>query len=278
MSLLRQQMIDLMTVRNFSPRTHASYLFSMVSLVKYFRRSPEELTQDDLQNYLIYLIKEKGLAPASCRLQWHAIRFFYSHVLHWPELTLEVQYPGRPQRIPELLTRSEVIRILEVPDNVKHQSMLKTCYSTGLRISELLTLKVADIDSERMLLRIDQGKGAKDRLVPLPPVLLDCLRQYWRQARPQSWLFPSEQTLRPLHPTSISKVFKEAKQRAGITKKGGIHSLRHAYATHSLEQGMPIHLLQRWLGHRSLHTTLRYVHWVPAYNPGEAEVYDLLAV
>ena len=141
MSPLRQQMIDLMTVRNFSPRTHASYLFSMASLVKYFSLPPEKLTQDDIQNYLIYLLKEKGLTPASCRLQLHAIRFFYSHVLHWPELK---------------------------PWRYSIQTLLKACYSTRLRISELLTLKVADIDSKRMLLRI-AGKGAKDRLVPLSP-------------------------------------------------------------------------------------------------------------
>jgi integrase/recombinase XerD len=112
------------------------------------------------------------------------------------------------------------VRIPDTPDNLKHQTMLKTCYNTRLRISELLTLKVADIDSERMLLRIAQGKGAKDRLVPLSPVLLDCLRQYWRQARPHTWLFPSEQTLRPLCPTTISKVFKESKRKAGVSKKG----------------------------------------------------------
>lgn len=277
MSPLRQQMIDLMTVKNFSPSTCESYLFSMIALVKYFRRPPDELTQEDIQNYLIYLVKDRRLSPNSCRLYLQGILFFYRQVLGWPAIQIRVHYPKRPQRIPELLTQSEVKRILEVPDNLKHQTMLKTSYSTGVRISELLALKVSDIDSERMLLRIDQGKGAKDRLIPLSSSLLYCLRKYWCSEHPTTWLFPGWKSIDPVHQSTINRVFKESKRRAGIKKKGGIHSLRHAYATHSLEQGMPVHLLQRWLGHTDIRTTLRYVHWVPAYKPGEAEGYDLLA-
>lgn len=276
MSPLRQQMIDLMTVKNYSQSTCESYLASMVLLVKYFRRSPDELTQEDIQNYLIYLVKERKLAPNTCRLYLQGIRFFYRHVLKWSAAPMPVLYPRRAQRIPELLSRSEVKRILAAPDNLKHRTLLTTCYSTGARISEVLALKVSDIDSERMLLRIEQGKGAKDRLVPLSSTLLNCLRQHWCREHPQSWLFPGWKNLGPVNHSTISKAFKASKRSAGITKQGGIHSLRHAYATHSLEQGMPVHLLQRWLGHTDIRTTLRYVHWVPAYQPGEAEVYDLL--
>jgi integrase/recombinase XerD len=276
MKELRQKMIDLMTVKNFSPRTHESYLYSMISLVSYYHQPPDELTQEDIQNYLIYLMKDRQLAPATCRLQLNGIRFFFKQVLKWPTCQLTMHYPSRPQRIPELLSRSEVKAILNGLENLKHQTLLKTCYGAGLRVSELVALRVSDIDSERHFLRVEQGKGARDRLVPLSPMLLSVLREYWQHYRPSNVLFYNQTTLQSNSISCAGKVFNKAKKRAGIIKVGGIHSLRHAYATHQLEYGVPMHLLQRWLGHQDIRTTMRYVHWVPEYTPRRPDCIDLL--
>jgi integrase len=189
---------------------------------------------------------------------------------------LSLQTANLAQRIPELLTRAEVGQILSAGKNTKHRMMLTTCYGCGLRVSELVALKVRDIDSERQLLRIEQGKGAKDRQVILSPSLLEQLRDYWRRYRPTLWLFPRRESQIALDVSTPQKVFTVAKRRVGIDKVGGIHSLRHAYATHQLEAGLPVHQLQRLLGHQNLQSTLRYVHWVPGYHEGQTGT-DLIA-
>jgi integrase/recombinase XerD len=263
MTQLREQMIDEMTVRGFSPRTHQSYLMAVKDLARYTHLPPDQLSVDQLQAYFLYLVKERHLSDASCRLYLNAIRFFYLQVLKRASFDVTLQVPKRKQRIPELLQRAEIVRILQACDNRKHRTLLLTCYGCGLRVSELVKLKLRHIDSERGLLRIEQGKGAKDRHVILPPALLASLRTYWRTQRSKVWLFPNEQ--HPDEPLSIctpQKVFRRAKQRAGIDKVGGIHSLRHAYASHQLQAGMPVQQLQYQLGHRSIQSTLRYVHWV----------------
>jgi integrase len=184
--------------------------------------------------------------------------------------------PKKAQRIPELLTRAEVGRILSAVHNLKHRTMLMTCYGCGLRVSELVALKVRHIDSERQLLRIEQGKGAKDRQVVLAEGLLQQLRTYWHQYRPVGWLFAGHDPAIALDISTPQRVFTAAKCRAGIDKVGGIHSLRHAYATHQLEAGLPVHQLQRLLGHQNIHSTLHYVHWVPGYRAGDVGT-DLIA-
>lgn len=166
--------------------------------------------------------------------------------------------------------RSEVARILSASSNIKHRMLLATCYGCGLRVSELVNLQCRHIDGERQLLRVEQGKGAKDRPVMLSPQLLQLLRDYWRQLRPPVWLFPGRYRTQLIHVESAQKIFHSAKHQAGIRKTGGIHSLRHAYATHQLEAGMPIHQLQRQLGHQNIHSTLRYAHWVPGYQEGQS--------
>ena len=165
--------------------------------------------------------------------------------------------------------RSEVSRILAAHSNLKHRMLLTTCYGCGLRVSELVSVQVRHLDGERRLLRVEQGKGAKDRAVILLPTLLQWLRDYWRELRPSHWLFPGVDQQSPLSIASAQKLFHTAKQRAGIKKIGGIHSLRHAYATHQLEDGMPLHQLQYQLGHQNIRSTLRYVHWVPGYRESE---------
>ena len=278
MTPLRHQMIEAMRQRGFSIRTHRSYLAAVGELARYYQRSPARLSPDELQAFFVHLAQERGLSGASCRLYLNAVRFLYLQVLNWPAFEVELIVPKRAQRIPELLTRAEVARILAACTNPKHRMLLETCYGCGLRVSEVCRLRVRDIDGERRLLRIEQGKGAKDRAVSLSPRLLDHLRRYWRAYRPRPWLFPHGQ--RPEQALGIStaqKVFTRAKRHAAVAKVGGIHSLRHAYATHQLEAGLPVHQLQQLLGHRNLQSTLRYVHWVPGVAPHLPGPRDVIA-
>ena len=277
MTPLREQMIKAMQMHGFSERTHRSYLAAVTDVARYYRRSPDTLGNEELDRYFEHLVTERRLAPASIRLTLNALRFLYVEVLHREALRLGVALPKRPQRIPELLTRAEVARILGACSHPRYCMMLTLCYGCGLRLSELLVVRVQDIDGERRLLRVEQGKGAKDRLVAISPRLLEQLRGYWQLARPSHLLFPARfSPNRPLSATSVQKQFTTAKRVAGVRKLGGIHALRHAYATHQLEAGMPVHRLQRLLGHGNLHSTLRYVHWVPSYREGEGEL-DLIA-
>lgn len=278
MTPLRQQMIDAMQLRGFSVRTHKSYLAAVYDLARYYHRAPDQLGIDEIQAYFLYLVKERNLSGASCRLYLNAIRFLYLQVLDWPSFDVSIHVPKRAQRIPELLTRREVARILSACANPKHRIMLMTCYGCGLRVSELVAIKVRHIDGERHLLRVEQGKGAKDRAVILPQTLLVRLRRYWQTYRPVLWLFPNSQSPdQALTIDTAQKAFKAAKRETGIQKVGGIHSLRHAYATHQLENGLPVHQLQKLLGHQNIQSTLRYVHWVPNYRQGELNSADLLA-
>lgn len=277
MTPLREQMIQAMQMHGFSPRTHESYLAAVTDLARFTRRSPDTLGIADLERYFQYLILERKLAAASVRLALNGIRFLFIEVLAWPEMKLGIALPKRPQRIPELFTRAEVGRLLGACEAPRYRMMLTLCYGCGLRLSELLAVRVQDIDGERRLLRVEQGKGAKDRLVPISPTLLAHLRGYWCRFRPSHRLFPAR--LSPnseLSPSTVQRRFTQAKRAAGIDKTGGIHALRHAYATHQLEAGMPVHRLQRFLGHGNLHSTLRYVHWVPRFHEGGGEQ-DLIA-
>jgi len=266
MTLLRKAMIEAMQVRGFSVRTHSSYLSAVTDLARHYHRPPDKLTNEQLQAYFLYLATDRALSGSSCRLYLNAICFFYLQVLQWPEFRVQLQVPKKAQRIPELLTRNEVTRIILACTNGKHRMLLTTCYGCGLRVSEVVALKVRHIDGERHLLRVEQGKGAKDRHVLISQTLLNSLRRYWQRYRPTVYLFPGKEPDTPLTITSAQKAFQKAKALAGIEKIGGIHSLRHAYATHQLEAGMPVHQLQRLLGHQDIHSTLRYVHWVPDYR------------
>jgi integrase/recombinase XerD len=276
MTHLRQQMIDLMMVKHLSPRTQTSYLYSVQSLAVFYHRSPDTLTQEDVQQYLIDLVKRRHLAANSCRLQLQGIRFFYLHVLGQSLVVAHLCYPKRELKIPDLLTHSEAQQLVNAPSNLKHQTLLKVCYGCGLRVSELCRLRVKDIDGERQLLLV-KGKGNKDRLVPLPATVLKQLRYYWQRYRPTDILFYSERGDFPLSISAAQRLYYRVKKAQGIDKKGGIHGLRHAFATHQLEAGLPIHLLQRWLGHSDIHTTMRYIHWVPTYQCyGNNPMVDLL--
>ena len=272
---LRQAMIDAMHMRGFSPRTEQSYLGAVRGLARYTHRSPDTLSPAEVERFFQYLVLERHLAPNTCRLFFHGIRFRYLQILGWPPDALSIALPKRPQRIPELLTREEVARLLAACDTLVHYMLLALCYGCGLRLSELVAVRVSHIDGERRLLRVEQGKGAKDRLIPLSVTLLGQLRTYWQRRRPPDWLFPGRTPGQPLAPTTVQKCYTRTKARAGITKTGGIHGLRHAFATHLLEAGVPVHRVQQLLGHKDLHTTLHYVHWLPLGTEGVQE-WDLL--
>jgi site-specific recombinase XerD len=270
-------MIEAMQQRGFSERTHEAYLYAVSELARYFGRSPSALGIDELQAFFKHLAVERCLSGSSCRVYLHGIRFLYLHVLQRKEFDLQIVVPKLEQRIPELLTRAEVARIIDATENPKHRMLLTLCYGCGLRVGELVAVRVRHIDGERKLLRIEQGKGAKDRLILLAPGLLDELRQYWSRYRPGDWLFPSAHALdMPISDTTAQKVFLKAKRKSGVAKAGGIHSLRHAYATHQLENGLPVHQLQRLLGHGNLQSTMRYIHWVPGMSGGSGGYADLI--
>ncbi len=279
MTSLRQQMIEAMQQRGFAKVTHQSYLRAVTDLARYTRHAPDQLEVDDIQAYFGHLVRERGLASASCRLYLNGIRFLYLQVLGWPSFDIAVPLPKLPQQIPELLTRSEVSCIINACHNDKHQMMLLTGYGCGLRVGELVAIKVRHIDGERHLLRVEQGKGNKDRMVIISDQLLQRLRQYWQLYHPVDWLFPSSQHFPHEHLSagSIQRVFKVCKHKAGIDKRGGIHGLRHAYATHLLEAGLAVNQLQQLLGHKDIHTTLGYLHWLPSYNSRDSIQCDLIA-
>jgi len=260
MTELRRQMIQAMTIRGFSPATHESYLRAMHALAKYYHRSPDAVTVEEVQSYLAYLITEKGRAFSTCNIVVSAYRFLNDIVLRRNGVKVEIPYARQPQSVPEILSREEVARLLSAPPNPKHRLLLATIYACGLRVSEALRLKTSDVDRGRMTVRIVQGKGRKDRMVPLSRRLLEQLEEHWKTSPPQRWLFTNRLGKRPIDITVAQKVFAVAKLQTGITKQGGIHGLRHAFATHLIEDGANIPTVQQLLGHASMATTMRYFH------------------
>ena len=261
MTPLRKQMDEDMVVRGMSERTRESYLGAVAGLAKYYGRRPDRIDEAEVQRYLFPLIQERKLAWSSCNIAAQGLKFFYRTTLKRPQAQFGIPTARQPQKLPQILSREEVARLIELTTNLKHRAMLMTAYAAGLRLSELCHLKPGDIDSSRMMIRVEQGKGAKDRYTLLSPRLLAELRRYWALYRPKLWLFPSgHRPDRPAATGTMHRVFQAAKKRAGITKEGGIHGLRHAFATHLLEAGVDIHTIQRLMGHGHISSTLRYFH------------------
>jgi len=253
-------MIRDMALRGFSPRTHEAYIAAVVKLARYYHRAPDQLTSEEVQAYLAHLIQERKLSWSTCSQAAHAFRFLYHVTLGHPRTDFHVPAPRQPQKLPELLSREDVWRLLNACLHPRDRLLLATTYAAGLRVSEVVALKVSDLDADRMTVRITQGKGAKDRYVPLATRLLQDWRAYWQIAPPRVWLFANRHGTRPLDVTMAQKLYTRAKRRAGICKQGGIHALRHAYATHLLEAGKDLQAVQYQLGHRHLSTTMRYFH------------------
>ncbi len=259
MSELRTRMLNQMILRGFSPNTQKSYVGSVKGLAEYYATPPDQLNAEQIQNYLLYLTTDKGLAWSSVNVAVSGIRFFYFNTLGWDHLQLPIPERKQPQQLPEVLSVEEVELLLDASSNPKHRILLRTAYATGLRVSELVHLQVSDIHSQRMLIRVDQGKGRKDRYTLLSARLLAELRDYFRMARPQTWLFPSPRIEGPISRSAAQDAYDKAKQRAGITRGRGIHTLRHCFATHLLEAGVDLKTIQELLGHRSILTTARYL-------------------
>ena len=249
-----------MLVRGMAERTREAYLAAVARLARHYRRSPDQLSPPEVQAYLVHMLREEHLAWSTCSIAVHAFRFLSHTTLGRPAPTFSIPGPKQPQRLPVILSPEEVRRVLESTLNRKQRALLATTYGAGLRVSEVVRLRVEDIDAQRMSLRVEQGKGAKDRDTLLSPRLLEELRAYWRQYRPARWLFPARGGQGPMDISTAQKLYYAAKGRAGISKRGGIHALRHAFATHLLEAGTDLHTIQRLLGHGHLGTTMRYFH------------------
>lgn len=278
MSALRRQMQADMVLRGLAYRTQQAYVESVARFAKFYGRSPEQITPEEVQRYLLYLLQERKLAHSSCNVVCSALQFLYGVTLKRRESEFELPRPRVGQRLPQILSREEIATLFEHTANLKHRAFLMTTYGAGLRLLEACHLKVADLDSDRMTLRVEQGKGAKDRYTLLSPELLKELRRYWIAHRPQSWLFPSPRNPQlPMLPKSAQRLYYAAKARAGITKDGGIHALRHAFATHQLEAGTDVHTIQRLLGHGNISTTQRYFHLAQQHLSGSGAAADLLA-
>ena len=272
-SPLRRRMVEDMTVRNLSPATQRSYLYAVAKFSRFFGKSPERLELEDVRTYQVHLASQ-GIAWAT--LNQTALRFFYGVTLGRPEIPERIAYAREPRRLPVVLSADEVVRFLEAVPSLKSRTALTTAYATGLRVSEVVALKVADIDSGRMLIRVEQGKGGKDRYVMLSAQLLAILRTYWRLAKPRHWLFPGRDEEHPIDQSVLHAACRSACEAAGLTKHVTVHTLRHSFATHLLESGADIRIIQVLLGHTNIATTARYAQVATSTIQGTASPLDRL--
>jgi integrase/recombinase XerD len=257
MSPLRRRMIEDMTIRNLSPATQQSYLHAVSKFSQYFGRSPDRLNPEDVRAYQVHLAS-KGVSWGSLNQVVCALRFFYGVTLDQATIPERIPYAREPRKLPTVLSADEVVRFLEAVSSLKARVALTTAYAAGLRVSEVAALRVRDIDSQRMVMRIEHGKGGKERYVMLCASLLGILRSYWHLARPKPFLFPGRTADTPINPTVLHAACRSAAAAAGLDKRVSVHVLRHSFATHLLESGVDIRIIQVLLGHENLSTTARY--------------------
>jgi len=253
-------MLEDLQIRNYAPTTVAAYIRSVAEFAKHFGKSPDLLGSEQIREYQLYLIKEKGVSLPSYIQAVCALRFFYTNTLHRPVSVDRIPLPRYEKKLPVILSRAEVKLLLETPKNLSHRAILATMYAAGPRISEVAKLKVSDIDSSRNVIWIRGGKGRKDRQVLLPPRLLELLHVYCCWKKPKEWLFPGGIPGQPICSNSIFRACQKAVRKAGIVKPVHPHSLRHAFATHLLDAGVNLRTIQILLGHSKLETTARYLH------------------
>ena len=259
-TILRQRMTEDMQVRNLSRQTQASYVLQVSQFARYFNKSPAVLGPEEIRSYQVYLTNQKKLEASSIKVAVAALRFLYRVTLKRPwDFGEIVPSPKAPRTLPIILSPDEVVQFLGCIPNIKHRTILTACYAARLRITEAVHLKPAAIDRQRMVIRIEQGKGRKDRYVMLSPKLLEVLSDYWWAVRPKVWLFPGDIPGQPITRHSVEKVCQAAHQRSGLSKPVTPHSLRHAFAVHLLESGADLRTIQLLLGHSSLNTTARYL-------------------
>ena len=278
MGMLRDMMVKDMRIRGFSPGTQEVYLNCVKNFVKYYGRSPDQLGLEHIKQYQWYLTSERKLSYSYFNQCVAALRFFYMVTLEKDLDIKRIPYKKREKKLPEVLSKKEVCAILKALDNIKHRALLMTIYACGLRPLEVARLRPADIDSQRMVVHIKHGKGRKDRYVMLSGRLLSTLREYWQATspKPRHWLFPGQDIRKHLTRSSVQKIFARAKQKACITKKVSVRTLRHSFATHLLEAGVGIRVIQRLLGHRSLNSTAVYTHVASNFITQAASPLDTL--
>ena len=277
MTSLRQRMIEDMQIRNLSVHTQNTYVIQVSMFARYFSRSPEFLGPEEIRTYQVYLTNEKKLATSSILIAIAALRFLYKVTLKKDWTLAEIiPAPQKPQKLPIVLSPEEVIQFLNCVAGIKHRVILTTCYAAGLRISEAVCLRPPAIDSKRMVLRVEQGKGQKDRYVMLSPKLLMTLRDWWRVERPQHWLFPGDKPSQHISKDAVEQACQTAHRLCQIPKPITPHSLRHAFAVHLLEQGTDVRTIQLLLGHRSLATTARYLRIATSKVCATSSPLDLL--
>jgi integrase/recombinase XerD len=262
---LRQRMLEELQRRNYSPATTRGYILAVRQFAEYFGRSPERLGAEEVRRFQLHLLNEKKLAPGTVEMRMSALRFLYKKTLKRRDLAYDdLIFPKRPKKLPVVLSPEEVTRLIEAAPNLMHRTILMVLYGPGIRRTEASLLKVSDIDSQRMVLHIRQGKGSRDRDVPLTPKLLEALREYWRWKRPKVYLFPSTSGHRgaeePISDKTVWYACKEAAARAGIKKRIGPHTLRHSFATHLMEAGTDLRTIQLLMGHAHLEHTTVYLH------------------
>lgn len=265
MTQLRKRMLEELQRRNYSQATTRSYILAVKQFAEYFGQSPEKLGAKEIRRYQLYLLNEKKLTPGTVGIRMSALRFLYKKTLKRRDLAFDdLVYPKKPKKLPVVLSPEEVARLIETTPHPMHRTILMVLYGTGIRRTEVSLLKVKDIDSQRMVIHIHQGKGSQDRDVPLRPQLLEALREYWRWKKPKDYLFPSTAGHRgveqPISDKTVWNICKEAAVRAGIQKKIGPHTLRHSFATHHMEAGTDLRTIQLLLGHAHLEHTAVYLH------------------
>jgi len=276
MGEFRDRMERDLEIRGFSLSTRQAYLARMKAMVRFFMRPPDELTLEDIHAYQLHLTRDCRVGWATFNQSVCAIRFFYGVTLEkdWDIQRIPYQKTGR--KLPVVLSCEEVSKLFQVVTNLKHRAILMTAYAGGLRVSEVTHLRVRDVDGQRMMLRVEQGKGRQDRYVMLSHKLLAVLREYWTTYKTRHWLFAGQNPERPLTRAAVHKFFHKARLKAGITKKVSVHGLRHSFATHLLESGVNIRKIQLLLGHRSLQSTQIYTHVARDYLDGTPSPLDIL--
>ena len=260
MSELRRKMLADLRVRNYAGRTCEVYIARVAEMARHFGRSPDRISREEIRDYLRYLVLERGVSRSAYVQTTAALRFLYRTTLDRPEMVPHLPYPRQKRRQPVVLSQGEVARLLEALPNLKHRTVAMTQYGAGLRINEALHLQLRDIDSDRMVITVRHGKGDVDRQVVLSKVLLGALRRYWRAYKPGCWLFPGKDPEQPLGASTIQRAIQAARRRAEIAKPATSQTLRHCFATHLLESGTDLRIIQVLLGHRSLRTTQIYTH------------------
>jgi integrase/recombinase XerD len=277
MTPLRQRFLDDLRLRNYSPRTLETYVSCVARFAQHFGRSPDQLGSEEIRTYQLHLL-EQGASWCRFNQTVSALRFLYRVTLGREEAMPVIPYGKRPKRLPCVLSPEEVLRLLDATPPGRYRTLFQTTYACGLRLNEVIHVRVADIDRERMVLHVRQGKGDKERLLPLSPRLLDELRGYWRQYRPRLWLFPRRSGSNPVHENSVQKLCQRLLKEVGITKPASFHTLRHSFATHLLEAGVDVVTLQKLLGHTSLNTTALYLHLTSNRLHQTPSLLDLLAL